>query len=287
VKDRRAAVINQVRTVQRSARWECCRALAPRYLLVITTLVLSLAGLRDLFLERSSAGTSMPSVQIDRAGEEFAQRFARAYLTSDPTRPTERERALNSLVPRDLSIAETPLSSRHQRVEWTEVAQNQEAIAGGRVIVVAAGVSSQTEPIYLAVPVIRVENGAIGLAGYPSLVGAPTTWRGPLAERDEVDDRAIIAVASRVVSNYLAGDKQDLAADLAPAAHVSLSTRVLTVRSVDDVTWADGVGSTAVLVTVAARDRQRFSWELTYEVGIEQTGGRPFVTFIEVVPNSP
>jgi hypothetical protein len=153
--------------------------------------------------------------------------------------------------------------------------------------VIAAGISTQAEPLYLAVPVYRAGDGAIGLAAYPSLVGPPAVARVEFADRDEVEEAQIVAVARRVVTNYLAGEARNLAADLAPEAEVSLPTRELALRSVEEVAWTRGVGSSAVLVTVVARDAQRLTWTLTYELGLTQRAGRPYVTFIETVPFAP
>ena len=277
----------RIQTVRRSAHLERARARAPKFLFMAVTLLLVFVGLRELVAPAgpAPARTSVPAV--DHAAEDFAQRFARAYLAWDFSAPAARDRALRSLVPDDLEgdAGLTPAGGS-QEVLWTQVAQNQEAIAGGRVIVIAAGVSTQDAPLYLAVPVYRAEDGAIGLADYPSLVGPPTVARGELGDREEVEDEAILAVANRVVGNYLAGERANLAADLAPEARVSLPTRALRVLSVADVVWARGEGSSAVLVTATARDQDRAVWTLTYEVGIDMRRGRPYVTFVETVPNA-
>ena len=135
---------------------------------------------------------------VDNAAQDFAQRFARAYLTYDAARPARRERAAAPRSSPTTSTLDAGLRPRGapQRVLWTEVASNQEAIAGGRVIVVAAGVSTQDEPLYLAVPVERID-GAIGLTGYPSMVGPPIASRAALPERVEVEDRETLVVARR------------------------------------------------------------------------------------------
>lgn len=278
--------VERVQVVRRSARWEHVRSRGPRYLFVATTVVMSLIGAREL-ISPGGSGSRSRSFVLDHASEEFAQRFARAYLSYDAARPAARERALRGLVPDNQAIDADLTPRGSQQVLWTAVAQNQEAIAGGRVIVIATGVSTQTEPLYLAVPVYRSTDGAVGLAEYPSLVGPPALARDPFAEREGVDERSIVAAARRVVTNYLAREAQNLAADLAPEAEVSLPTRELAVRSVEDVVWAQGAGSSAVMVTVVARDAERLSWTLTYELGITERAGRPYVTFVETVPTAP
>ncbi|MQA74688.1 MAG: hypothetical protein GEU88_10175 [Solirubrobacterales bacterium] len=276
----------RVQLVRRSARWERVRSRGPHYLFLAATVVVSLVGARELISPDGSAAPSSRLGGVDHASEDFAQRFARAYLSHDAARPAARERALRGLVPDDLSLDAGLIPRGSQQVLWTEVAQNQEAIAGGRVIVIATGVSTQPEPFYLGVPVYRAADGAVGLADYPSLVGPPAISRAEFAEPDEVEEAPIVAVARRVVANYLALERQNLAADLAPEAEVSLPTRELGLRSVEDVVWADGVGSSAVLVTVVARDAERLTWTLTYELGITQRAGRPYVTFVETVPTA-
>lgn len=277
----------RVELVRRSARLERLRARAPRYAFVSATLVLSLLGVRELVSPAPEIEARSSSASVDHASEDFAQRFARAYLSYDAARPAVRERALRGLAPDELSLDAGLVARGTQDVLWTRIAQDQEAIAGGRVLVVAAGISTQSQPLYLAVPVYRGADGAVGLAGYPSLVGPPSVSRAGLADREAVDDPEIVAVARRVVANYLAGEAQNLAADLAPDAEVSLPTRELRVLSVEDVVWAGPVGSSAVLVTVLARDETRSTWTLTYELGIDHPAGRPYVTFVETVPNAP
>jgi hypothetical protein len=275
----------RIAVLRRSARLERLRARGPRLVFVGLVVVLSLLGIRELAFPARFDRLAAPQKERDVAAEDFAQRFARAYLTYDAARPGIRERALRALAPEDLGADAGLTLGRSERVLWTEVAQDQEAIAGGRIVVVAAGVSTQDLPLYLAVPVARAADGALRLTGYPSLVGPPTAGRGQLVDRDEVEDTDVLAVARRAVSNYLAGERSNLEADLTSQAAVSMPTRELRVVSVDEVDWASGVGSSAVLATVTARDRERTTWTLTYEIGIDRRRGRPYVTFIETVPN--
>lgn len=203
--------------MRRSARLERLLARVPRYLFSGLVVVLSLLGVRELVFAAQSQAPGAAGPVADVAAEDFAQRFARAYLTYDVSRPAARERALGELVPDELP-GDAGLALRgSQEVLWTEVAQNQEAIAGGRVIVVEAGVSTQEAALYLAVPVGRDAAGALELTGYPSLVGPPIVGRGERPEREEIEDGEILAVARRVVANYLAGERVNLAADLAQA----------------------------------------------------------------------
>jgi len=272
--------------VQRSARLERLRARAPRYLFIAALAVTSIVGLRELFVPSKPAVAGRAGAVVDNAAQDFAQRFARAYLSYDEARPGVRERLLRPLLPVEFDLDAGATPRRSQEVLWTQIASNQEAIAGGRVIVVAAGISTQDEPIFLAVPVARTD-GALGLTAYPSIVGGPIVSRAPLPAREEVEGRDVLAVARRAIANYLAGETANLNADLARAAIVSAPARPLRLRSVDEVVWAAGEGSSAVLVTVTAGDQQRALWTLTYEIGIARERGRTVVTFIETVPTDP
>ncbi|MQA76584.1 MAG: hypothetical protein GEU88_20060, partial [Solirubrobacterales bacterium] len=148
-------IAEHVQLVRRSARWDRMRARAPRLLFVGATVILSLLGARELVAPAATSPAAAVGASVDHRAEDLAQRFARAYLSFDPAQPGARERRLRGLVPDDLELDAGLVAREPQRVLWTQVAQNQEAIAGGRVIVAAAGVSTQTDPVYLAVPVFR------------------------------------------------------------------------------------------------------------------------------------
>ncbi|MFI5028763.1 MAG: hypothetical protein ACHQCF_07280, partial [Solirubrobacterales bacterium] len=158
------------------------------------------------------------------------------------------------------------------------------ALAGGRVITVAAEVSTQRLPLYLAVTVAQPRGQPLQLVGYPSLVGAssiaPTSAAPP---REPVTDPALTEVVDRVLRNYLAGAAPDLKADLSTNAQVTLPTRRLRLREVEQIVWLGGPESGAVLATLTATDTQGTTYTLTYELGIAYRE-RPYVDFIEVVP---
>lgn len=283
----RETTAKRLELVRRSARAERLRARAPRYLFIGALAITCLLGVRSIFAAPEPAGAGGETVVVDNASHDFAQRFARAYLTYDSERPGLRERLLAPLVPGDFDAEAGALAANgSQEVLWTQIASNQEAIAGGRVVVVAVGVSTQDEPLYLSVPVDRVD-GAIGLTAYPGLVGPPIVSRAALPEGTELEDRVVLAVVKRAIANYLADELQNLNADLAADAVVSPPTRPLELRSVDDVQWAAGEGSSAVLVSVTAADERRALWTLTYEIGVAKERGRSVVTFIETVPTDP
>lgn len=268
------------------------RARLPRYVATAVALILMAVGLRGIVSPpRAAAPLTTPALARDPAAEDFALQFARAYLTYDAAKPQARERALVAFLPQDLDPDAGLIPGRGaQHVLWAEVASNQLALAGGRVVTVAAQTDTHPQPLYLAVTVAHDANRPLSLVGYPSLIGAPSVAAdSPAPERGTVEDPAVSQVATRVVRNYLAGQAQDLAADLTAQAAVTLPTLTLSVQSTDHVVWTgSGPSSGAVLATVTATDAVGTTYRLTYELGIAHPDGgvRPYVDFIEVVPTS-
>jgi Conjugative transposon protein TcpC len=250
--------------------------------------VTCLIGLREIALpEEAPPPPAAPDINVDQAAESFALEFARAYLTYDAAHPETRERALRPYLPDDLDPGAGFVPGQgSQRVVWAQVAQNQEAPGGGRVIVVAVHTDVATRAIYLALPVGRRSGGELQLTAYPAFVGPPAISRDPLPDRAEVDDADVIAVARRVVTNYLAGERANLDADLLSRAEVSIPSTRLRVRAVEEVGWADGPDSGAVLVTVEASDGEGALYTLSYGLGVERRDDRPYVSFVETVPTS-
>lgn len=264
----------------------CARA--PRYLASAVLLIFFALGIRAAFFPGAASPTQIPreSGQADVPSQDFALQFTRAYLSYDAARPGLRARALAPYI-RGSGLAPgaglTPTRGR-QLVRWVEVASDQRALAGGRVITVAASVSGQRLPLYLAIGVQHPRGGPLQLLGYPSLVGAPsiaTTSAPP--PREPVSEPALSEVVDRVLRNYLAGDVPDLKADLATEAEVTLPTRRLRLLEVQQVVWLGAPGSGAVLATLTASDSGGVTYTLTYELGIERRE-RPYIDFIEVVP---
>jgi hypothetical protein len=261
---------------------------APRYLATAVLFGFFALGVRAAFFP---AAAPVPAAQVSRGAdapsEDFALQFARAYLTYDAERPGERARALAPFSSDQLAAGAgfTPATGA-QRVLWAEVASDQRALAGGQVITVAAQVSSQRLPLYLAVSVRHDPGRPLELVGYPSLVGAPAVdTRVTPPARSAVTEPAVLEVVDRVLRNYLAGAAPNLKADLTADAEVTLPTVRLAVQSVDQTLWVAGPGSGAVLATVTASDRRGNAYTLTYELGIAYRE-RPYVDFIEVVPTA-
>ena len=275
-----------VEEIQRSARAERLKARAPRYLLVAVLGILCIVGLKTIVSPpQASSEDDAAAGLVDQGAEELALRFTRTYLSYDAELPGRRDRELRSMMPGDLDASSSLLLNESQSVEWVQVAQHQEALAGGAVIVVAAQVGGEPAPTYLAVPIDRRANGELTIEAYPSIVGPPSVSQAESQDREEVDDQALSDTVSRVIDNYLRGQSANLAADLAPEATYSLPAQRLRVTGVEDLLWA-APDTPAVLITVDARDGARRDWTLTYEVGIDQSGGRTTVTYIETVPNA-
>jgi hypothetical protein len=287
-KARSGSALSRWRTEWRGVRGARARAATPRYLATALLLVLVALGLRALLWPPPQlAPTPRAPVGADAASEDFALQFARAYLTYDAARPAARTRALAPFVPAALdSGAGFFAASGSQSVGWAEVASDQPALAGGRAITVAAEVSTQPLPVYLAVTVRHRRDSGLALVGYPCFVGAPLVdSQSAPAPRTPVEDRAVVAVIDRVLRNYLARSAPNLKADLTPDAVVTLPTLALRARSVEQIDWIAGPGSGAVLATVEATDPRGATYTLAYELGIAYRE-RPYVDFVEVIPTA-
>ncbi len=267
-----------------SVRLARLRAVAPRYLAIAVLAVLLLLGLRSLVSPPHPSTPSLPA-SADLPSRSFALQFARAYLTYDSNRPGVRLRELAALVPDNLDRNGGALpESGRQKVLWEEIASDQPSIAGGRVITVVAGLSTQRLPAYLAIPVRHPHNGRVSLADYPSFVGAPlVNTAAQSSSLEDVSNPVISEVVARVLRNYLLGSAANLRADLSDDAIVTLPTVSLHLERLVRLAWLGGANSGAVLATVTARDSKHVTYTLTYEVGIVH-GDRPYVNFIEVIP---
>ena len=263
------------------------RATAPRYLTLGVLALLLLLGLRSIFFSPTAGTPARAAAAADAPSRAFALQFARAYLSYDAERPAARSRALAPFLSDavDADVGFFPAGGS-QAVIWAEVASDQPALTGGRAITVAAAIDTQPLPVYLTVPVAHERGGPLSLLGYPAFVGAPATSReAPAVSRSPVEDERLRAVAARALRNYLAGSAQNLKADLAPGAEVTLPTLSLRVRSMGRLDWLGRSGARAVLASVEAIDERGATYTLAYELGIA-IRDRPYVDFIEVIPTS-
>ena len=223
----------------------------------------------------------------DLAAQGFATLFARRYLAWDASAPQAREAALAEYdgggIEADVGLQ--PPAGVEQRVQWAQVVQEREPQPDEHVYTVAA----QTDAaglLYLAVTVLRTASGGLALGGYPAFVGAPamSAAQAPSAHGVEVSEPALRGVVERALRNYLAGAKNELAADLTPAARVSMPGLQLVLGSLQSLRWAPGRG--AVLAVLDAEDRRGTRYTLAYELDVLHEQGRWEVAAIQMNPDA-
>jgi hypothetical protein len=270
-----------------SARRMRLKARAPRMLAGAVAIALILAGLRTTVF-----GTPPPRIERiyeatsnDIGVEGFAETFARAYLTWSGS--GHAQAYYHSLALYNQQFAEgsgIQLPSNPERVTWSRVLQDQpSALKDSRIVTVALQLTPGDRTCYLAVPVNRAQNGALAVTTWPSFVGPPAVQQAPAPPSlPAVTDPNLITVATRALTNYLAGDQNDLQADLAPGTEVAYPAQQLQVTGPPVSVLSTGPGG--VLVTVRAADAQGASYTLAYEIGVEKTE-RWYVDSIEVIPN--
>lgn len=261
----------------------------PRYLLqglalagLCASVRFAIAPPRPVIARAATPGTTL----VDRAAEGFASLFARRYLAWDSRDPEAHRLALAPFVGASME-AEAGLQlpeNGEQQVLWTQVVQAREVSLGKHVYTVAA----QTDTaglLYLTVGVVRTADGALALAGYPAFVGAPSSTGAAAPRRlREVEDPTLQTVVTRALRNYLDGAESELAADLAPNAHVSLPGVALTLQSLESLDWSPNARS--VLATVHARDERGAQYTLAYELEVRSSAGRWEIAAIQMDPDT-
>jgi hypothetical protein len=274
------------------ARWQSVRraryaAATPRYLASAVLAVFFLLGVRACFFAAPTPGAAIsPPLSADAPSQDYALQFARAYLSYDALHPGRRVQMLAPYVGDKLSSGAGFTPSRgSQSVIWAQVASDQPALVGGRVITVAAALSTRRLPVYLAVTVRHDSGRRLELGGYPSFVGAPSiAAHATSPQLGAVGDPVLAEVVDRALRHYLDCAADDLEADLSADAEVTLPTQRLRLQSVDQLGWLPGSESRAVLATLTATDAGGATYTLAYELGIAYRG-RPYVDFIEVIPS--
>lgn len=223
----------------------------------------------------------------DIGAEGYAALFARRYLTWEAQDPEARERALAPFVGSgmDAGAGLQPPAGAQQQVQWTQIVQEREPQQGEHVYTVAV----QTDAaglLYLTVEVVRQAWGALALGGYPAFVGPPASAPAQTAAGGsrQVSEPALATVVERALRNYLAGSASELAADLAPGAHVSLPALGLALQSLQSLQWAPGAG--AVLAVVQAQDQRGAQYTLAYELDVARAQGRWEVSAIQMNPDA-
>ncbi|HEX5310095.1 MAG TPA: conjugal transfer protein [Solirubrobacteraceae bacterium] len=226
-----------------------------------------------------------PATQPDRGAEAFAALFARRYLSWDAEEPEMHRRELAPYVDQQMEAEAgfQPPQAGSQRVLWTQVVQASAGAAGERYTVAVQTDASGL--LYLGIGVRRLAGGALALSGYPAFVGPPPiAAAAPLPPSREVQDGALVTVATRALRNYLAGQASELAADLAPGVQVSPPSPSLTLESLYALEWLHAGSSLYALVH--ANDRAGGSYALAYRLGLADAAGRWEITAIELAGGS-
>ena len=85
---------------------------------------------------------------------------------------------------------------------------------------------------------------------------------------DDVDDRALATVTRRVLGNYLAGDTDNLRADLAPGARLTPPAEHLDLDDVVSLQWAGRARDRVSAVVVARDPSADVAYTLRYELRV-------------------
>jgi hypothetical protein len=246
--------------------------------------LLAAIGLKSLVApahERGAPAVTRSSTDMSAAG--VAEVFARTYLTWDASGSEQRAAVLDRLMPNEDAGSSDDLGRRDQRVLWTAVVAERAGARRRRTITVAAQTTDGL--VHLAVTVDRDDRGFLYVAGPPAFVGPPATAGDVSVEPErEVADAELRTVAGRVVSNYLARERDDLRADLDPRAVVTLPEEALRVVAVDAVTWIAPNRRAAVAISVAGPHGLRLA--LRYELSVVRRAGRWLVRTVHVNPTA-
>jgi hypothetical protein len=272
--------VRPARTTRRLARVQSRIAIG-------ALLVLAAVGVKATVAPRTApmTATAAPATDVrDITAQGFAQAFARAYLSWDARDPGQHQRQVAPFLSGSLDGdggLQVPARGR-QQVLWSTAIQDQPDARRDRVIIVAAQTTRQL--LYLAVPVHRTDRGFLVVRQYPSLVGPPVSdpTVAPAEEPDVTDD-GLRAVAQRAITNYLAGERTNLLADLDAGAVVSLPTATLDVRSVRSITQA---APSRIAVELSAADAAGTQWTLRYELAVVHRD-RWYVRTIQTAPVAP
>lgn len=269
-------------TVTRSLRSVQLRARIPRAVALLVVVILCMAGLRAIIAPpRPQIVTrAVATHTTDQGADAFAQAFARAYLSWKGDDAQAHQAAVARYMSSTLADADAVAPGRRsQTVQSTFVAGEQ---ADSHQTLITVGTQTSHGLVYLSVPVARDSHGFMYVSGYPAIVGPPATdTDGSVSGGEPVSDSALRTVADRAITNYLAGNKTNLLADLAPNALVSMPTQHLKVTDTQPATWI--TPDRRVEVQVSATDKHGNSWTLAYQLSV-QNRGRWYVQSIQVDP---
>jgi hypothetical protein len=146
-----------------------------------------------------------------------------------------------------------------------------------RLVTVAV---TKPRPVDVAVLVGGDGRGGVVVYGPPAIVGPPPVRTVAAVDSGvEVGDAALVAVVSRVLANYLRGQADNVAADMAPGVHVAVPGSRIAPRPIDTVTWL--VPGHRVAVALSARLSTGVLVDLRYELGVARLAGRWVITAFE------
>jgi Conjugative transposon protein TcpC len=266
-----------LRASRSATRWLLYAAAVAGIAATVRNAVAPAAGRVVRVAPRASASAAPLS---DVAGEWYALSFARAYMTWSP-QLTGRERSLAPFLAaaQNADAGFAPAAPGSEAVAWEAIAAAEREPGAVVDYTVAVGTAAGAVR-YLAVAVARAGGGALMLARYPALVGAPTPARAGSLDGDGLStlaDPSLAAMLDRALRNYVSASQQNLAADLAPGAVVEPAGPGLELRSVARLAVA---GPRTVLATVLVLDAEGDAYTLAYEVSLAQRGGRWEITRI-------
>ena len=282
-----------------SLRTTQLRARLPRFAAFTLIAILCVAGLKAIVKGSPPAAATPAPVSVggDLGAESFAEAFVRTYLTWTAGDEQARDADLTRYLPTALSPdgGLVPLDGSDQAVPWSAVVGVRAAGAGRFQVTVGAQVTTTVDPqrrdaaprttrsaIYLDVPVGRDAHGLLYVMNYPAVVGPPASTRTQQPKvLTPVGDATLTAVVSRALTNYLAGARANLLADLTADAVVSLPTQRLHVTDVGELDWVR-TGS-RVAVDVDAEGGTAGHWTLRYELDVRRRD-RWYVQSLQVDP---
>lgn len=269
----------------RGLRW---RGSYNRHLLTVAIVIAaSFAMWRQLDPPERLIIRSAPVVVPDPGAQDLARQYAQAFLSFDASDPQRRADHLQALTMSGDVAAEVFRPGTGSRtITDTSIVQATRHTGGGIRYVVAA--SSHGGPrIYLAVTVGRDTDGRLAVVGAPAIVGGPILAKAAQGGVGrQVGDPAVLAVTERALGNYLAGSTDNLAADVATDAVISVPD--IPVRLVRVLAQQTEPGArSAVVVTALVQGPDGEQLQLAYELLLAQEGGRWVVGAINDDPTGP
>lgn len=264
----------------RATQW---LARAPRALAATAAIALVAAGVRAAVVPSapSTPGPkSVTAMAVDPGYEGFAESFVRSYLTWDGGHPGAWQKTLHrygSTNGLDGAVSLRP--GDREAVRWTTVVGNR-PIDRGRIVTVEAATGTTTT--FVSVRILRGVRG-LSVVGYPAIVGGPRVDPSiSLDQSEPVDDSALRATARRALSNYLAGHRDELSADVSPGAVVVLPRDGMRVQAITGMSWTRPAQEIDVVLSAARSAGPELTLE--YLLDVDHRARRWFVSSIESSP---